>query len=71
MYILFYILEVLSEDLSQVVSILGPGQYFGDLGLLFGIPRSATIRAATHCELVMISKEELEDVLKGFPIVKK
>ena len=54
-----------------MVSILGPGDYFGELGLLFGTPRTATVRAATHCELIMLSKHNLDQVLVKFPIVRR
>ena len=63
--------QVLSEDLSQVVTLLSAGNYFGEMGLLFGVPRTATLRAATHCEVNMIPKTELDNVLEVFPIVKK
>ena len=63
--------QILSEDLSQVVTVLGPGDYFGELGLLFGTPRTATVRAATHCELIMLSKHSLDQVLVKYPIVRR
>ena len=53
------------------MALLGPGDYFGEMGLLFGVPRTATVRAATHCEVNMIPKNELDSVLEVFPIVKK
>ena len=33
---------------DQVVARIGPGRYFGELSPLFGLPRSATARAASH-----------------------
>ena len=34
-----------------MVDRVGPGRYFGELSPLFGLPRSATARAATHSVL--------------------
>ena len=65
------LLQILSEDLSQVVSVQGPGSYFGELGFLFGAPRMSTIRAATHCQLVMLNKLCMDKVLEHFPLIAK
>jgi cGMP-dependent protein kinase len=39
--------EILVGDKS--VKILGPGQPFGELALLYNAPRSASVRAVTNC----------------------
>ena len=39
-------IQVLSKDLTRVTSTIGPGQYFGEVGLIFGDYRTATVRAA-------------------------
>ena len=62
---------MLSEDLSEVVAVIGPGGYFGEVGFLFGSPRTATVRAATHCELVMFTREDLNHVTESFPLLAK
>jgi putative ABC transport system ATP-binding protein len=36
---------------EEVVNQVGPGGYFGELAPLFGLQRSATARAQTHCRL--------------------
>ena len=61
----------MSEDLSQVVTVIGPGGNFGELGFLFGSPRTATVRAATHCELVMLSRYDMNHVVESFPLLAK
>lgn len=36
---------------------------------MFGKVRSATVRAATYCELLMISRSDLDGILDSFPII--
>ena len=38
-------------DHGQLFSILRKGQYFGELGLLFPIQRTASARAITFCDI--------------------
>ena len=40
-----------SDGAEEVVATLGPGQFFGELGPLLGLRRSATARAATDATL--------------------
>lgn len=46
------------------VATLGPNQFFGEMSLLTGEPRTATIRAKTDMVCIRINKENLEDILK-------
>ena len=63
--------QILAEDLSQVVTLHGPGGYFGELGFLFGSPRTLTVRAATHCELLMLNRRDLDNMLEAYPLIQK
>ncbi|XP_077978719.1 uncharacterized protein LOC144434138 [Glandiceps talaboti] len=63
--------EVLSSDLSRVTSMIGPGQYFGEVGLIFGDYRTATVRASSYCELLMLQRPDLDEVLQHFPLIDK
>jgi CRP-like cAMP-binding protein len=42
---------------------MGPRSYFGEIGLLRGIPRTATIRTVEPCVLWKLSGEEFLDAL--------
>jgi small-conductance mechanosensitive channel/CRP-like cAMP-binding protein len=48
---------------------LGPGQCFGEMALLTGEPRSATVRAVTLCDFVVIDRESFHQVLAAHPEV--
>jgi CRP-like cAMP-binding protein len=39
----------------------------GELGVLFNVPRTASIRAVVDCFCMVLTREQLEDVLKDFP----
>jgi small-conductance mechanosensitive channel/CRP-like cAMP-binding protein len=51
------------------VAQLGPGQSFGEMGLLTGEKRSATVRAKTLCHLVVVDHDAFHDVLASHPEV--
>ena len=44
---------------SMVVSILGPGSLIGDMGIIDGGPRSASVEAAEATVCALISREDL------------
>src|SRR5207248_4764229 len=56
---------------EMVRTYLGRGDYFGEIGLLFNQPRSATCTALDTVSLVKIAKPEFERMLENFPKVKE
>lgn len=46
---------------------LGPGQFFGELSLLTGERRSATVRAVGECRLVALDADDLGPILREAP----
>src|SRR3989304_3911481 len=56
--------------LQQHVATLVPGDYFGETALMYGRRRSATLVAATDAELLRLSKEDFDRLLRKYPHVK-
>ncbi|HUY65054.1 MAG TPA: cyclic nucleotide-binding domain-containing protein [Acidimicrobiales bacterium] len=54
------------------LATLGPGDVVGELSLIDGEPRSATVKAVTDMEVLEISAEDLRRLLrKAPPVVRK
>jgi small-conductance mechanosensitive channel len=53
--------------LPRVVGTLAPGSVFGEMSLLTGAPRSATVAAATQVMLIEIRKEQIGPVIMAHP----
>jgi CRP-like cAMP-binding protein len=54
---------------SQRLAVLEPGSAFGEISLLTGEPRTATVRALTEAMLVEIDKATLLPVLRANPSI--
>ncbi|XP_044173366.1 LOW QUALITY PROTEIN: uncharacterized protein LOC114949688 [Acropora millepora] len=65
------LVEIIGDDDVTVVGTLGPGAHFGEIGLVFGDNRLSTVKAKTFCEIIMLTKPDLDDVLADFPIVAR
>lgn len=52
------------------VGRLGEGDFFGEISLLSGRPRSATVTAAAACELLELDREAFEEVCARHPRVR-
>lgn len=52
------------NGINQVVGEIFPGQFFGEMSLLTGEPRSATITAVTDAVVYEITKEDVVDLFK-------
>lgn len=63
--------ERLHTDITEpiILAELGPGETVGEMGLLDGEPRSATVVAAEHTETLELSATSLEETMLQFPEV--
>lgn len=59
-------LKVMMSDADGkevILNILGPGEFFGEMGLIDDSPRSASVVAIEPCELLSISKRDFKRCL--------
>ena len=61
------------EDGREIIlAWLGPGEFFGEMGLIDGSPRSANVVAVEPCELLILGKHEFERCMQdNFQVAKK
>ncbi len=52
-----------AEGKEVILSILGPGEFFGEMGLIDEEPRSASVVTIEPCELLSISKRDFNNCL--------
>lgn len=59
--------EVLVGPDEEVVNTLEEGDFFGELSLISGEPRSASVRAVGYCDVYSLSRKAFERALKAHP----
>jgi CRP/FNR family cyclic AMP-dependent transcriptional regulator len=52
-----------AEGKEVILSILGPGEFFGEMGLIDDAPRSASVVSIEACELLSIAKRDFKKCL--------
>ena len=58
--------EVISEKLDQEIAILKPGDFFGEISLFTGSPRSATVRAKEDTTVFVVDHQALQMLLQNY-----
>jgi len=60
------------EGREIILAWLGPGEFFGEMGLIDGSPRSANVVASEACELLVLSKDAFQRCLQdNFQVAQK
>ncbi len=57
------------DDTDEVLAYLGRGSYFGEMALLTGEPRSASIVTTMDTELFMLTKQDFDQLLARHPSI--
>lgn len=53
------------------LAILGPGACFGEVALLTGRPRTATVVTTQSCTMLCFHKAQIDEILQAYPRVRK
>lgn len=56
---------------EQFLGMKGPGEFFGELGVLDHAPRAATVLALSDCRLIELDEQTLNDILARHPSVSR
>ena len=52
---------------KQIIGVLKENDIFGELGLIDGLPRSATVTALENCTVKVLTKEAFNSLTKNNP----
>jgi CRP/FNR family cyclic AMP-dependent transcriptional regulator len=58
-------------DGNRPIAHLGPGDFFGEIALLDGRPRTATVRADGIARLLVLAHREFHSLMDEFPTVRQ
>lgn len=61
--------QVVSSDGKTVYNTIHEGAFFGELGVLFNVPRTASVRSVGWCKCHVLMRESLEKVLANYPLI--
>lgn len=61
------VVEIRSERLDQILATLHEGEFFGEISVLTGMPRSATVRCLEDCTLFIVNRDALQKLLQVHP----
>jgi len=56
---------------NRVIATLGAGDFFGELAVIAGVPRTATVTAATDMVIEALNRREFSSLLDGSPKLAK
>ncbi len=56
---------------GKVLATLGPGDFFGEMAVIAGVPRTATITADTDMVLEALNRREFSSLLDQSPAIAK
>lgn len=69
MYNWYFLLQFYVNN--ELVTTVGEGGSFGELALIYGTPRAATVRAKTNVKLWGIDRDSYRRILMGSTIRKR
>jgi hypothetical protein len=62
--------EIITSD-EKLYATLNDGDYFGEISLLLGEKRTASVKALSFCEILLLTKEKFTQIKKEYPELKE
>ncbi|MCE5333122.1 MAG: cyclic nucleotide-binding domain-containing protein [Desulfobacteraceae bacterium] len=59
------------DEVERELSVLGAGESFGEMGLLTGEARTASVEALSEAHLIYLTKEQFDQLLEDCPAVSR
>lgn len=59
------------DGAQKLARSMGEGTFFGEISILSGKPRTATVTAATQCELLELDRKTLDEITQKQPNVRQ
>ena len=54
---------VTEDDPPEVIETIDQGHFYGEMSLVYTKPHKVSVRAVTHVDMLVLSKEDLDSVL--------
>lgn len=64
------VVRTLKSGRRRTVAFIGEGEFFGEMSLLAGTPRFATVKAFERTAVLELTREQLEQILERHPSVE-
>ena len=58
-----------ADGSDAAVNVMGPGEVFGEIAILDGQPRSATVTTLEECEMAVVDSQAFNDLLVSSPSI--
>jgi CRP/FNR family transcriptional regulator/CRP/FNR family cyclic AMP-dependent transcriptional regulator len=62
-----HVAVITSEGKNTILATLKPGDFFGEMAILDGEPRSASVIASEQCSLLILYRKMFLDILQRYP----
>ena len=59
------------EQDGEVVNTLGPGDFFGEISLVTGMPRTATVTTRSPARLLVLNGHSFRSLLATAPLIRR
>jgi CRP-like cAMP-binding protein len=62
--------EVISEDGETIIRVMKEQSLFGEIALMFAVPRTVSCRSAGRSTILVLTKQSFENVLLSYPKIR-